>query len=80
MAAALPLIGSILGGIMGGGNEEPSAPALPPPVEAEPEGALDQESVRLRALRRKKSLEEDQNLTGLADDTGTSTIKTLLGE
>lgn len=89
-----PLIGSfgsLLGGGGGGGGggyqvPPPPAPQVveappPPPEEAtlEPEGVLDQESAKARALRRKQQRDQ-KSPTSLFSESENTTIPTLLGD
>jgi hypothetical protein len=59
----------------------PPPPPPPPPQEptVEPEGAIDAESIRLRALRRRQARDE-QSLLSLAGQETASKKPTLLGE
>lgn len=85
MAQVLPLVASIgAAAVSSALAPKPKAPPAPPPLPpaentTEPEGALDQEAVRSKALRRKAARSERSNLLSLID-TPTVSSKTLLGE
>lgn len=79
MAAALGAIGSIVGAIapLLAGGQRNNAPAPPPPPTEpdvkEPEGTLDAEAARARALSRRR---EDQTTTSVTSLLGEEDVKT----
>lgn len=87
----LGVLGSLVSGLAGmmGKSSPPSPPAPvapPPPPEApsvepakEPEGALDEEAAKQRALQRRRA-SQTQGLTLLDDTTQTTDQKKLVGE
>ena len=88
MAAAVPLLGPVLGlvGSLIGGKDAPDAPTPTPPPEpppppapdaaTDPQTAISAEADRSRALRRRKQV--TPGLTQI--DSPKTTSKTLLGE
>ena len=92
MAAALPIVGILASTVLSAAlapkppaipaPPAPVAPPAPPPLPEEnnvdPEGVLDQEAARRRAISRNQQAEE----RALLDEEETPTVnkKTLLGE
>lgn len=88
-AAALPIVTAVAPSVVGGvfsllnQPDEPDIPAPPPPPAeeptVEPEGVLDEEAARIRAIKRRQK--ELTPSLGLDVTGGTETKqKTLLGE
>jgi hypothetical protein len=88
-AAALPVVTAVAPSLIGGvfslltQPDEPDIPAPPPPPSpeptVEPEGALDEEAARIRAIKRRKTQLTPSLGLELNQDVVTKQ-KTLLGE